>query len=272
VSPSLETIALSPAESGCAASSPGSPRPFVLKGSRLPALSTREGRSVTNSFVRGTFPNTGRRRAWSSSSSASSWPRRAENVSPVGSGGFHLERYAGSICDFFGGATPSFGPSEERHSAVIADCREVAARTDRCSALDYLEIANEPARRREADRCHVIKRDPEIWIASLPRQHASEPAPDKHGVIPDDQASVVSAQGRRRHRQSVRGSRDIPEHWPRRGYGQRDSSRRRSHAAKGRYANRTYRPSAKKIAPRKTPYLGRDRTAIKQPKSGDDAT
>jgi hypothetical protein len=74
-----------------------------------------------------------------------------------------------------------------------------------------LEIANEPARRRESDRCHLIEGDPEIWIASLPRQHASEPAPDKHGVIPNDQASVVSAKGRRPHRQSVGGSRDIPD-------------------------------------------------------------
>jgi hypothetical protein len=41
--------------------------------------------------------------------------------------------------------------------------------------------------------------------------------------------------------------------------------------AKGRYANRTYRPSAKKIAPMKTPYRGRERRAIKTPKSGDDA-
>src|SRR6266487_1691235 len=90
----------------------------------------------------GDIPEHWRRRAWSSS--ASSWPRSAEDVPPVGSGGFHLNRYAASICDFFGGATPSSGPSEERHGAVSADRREVAARTDRCSALDYLEIANEP--------------------------------------------------------------------------------------------------------------------------------
>ena len=164
-----------------------------------------------------------RRRRWNvrelsprraSSSSASSWPRRAEDASPVGSGRFHLNRYAASICDFFGGATPSSGASEERHRAVIADRREVSARTNRCSALDYLEIANEPARRREADRCHLIEADPEIWIAALPRQHTSEPAPDMQGVIPNDQASVVSAKGRRRHRHSVGGSRDIPDRWP----------------------------------------------------------
>ena len=79
----------------------------------------------------------------------------------------------------------------------IADRREVAARTGRRSTLDYLEIANQPARRREADRCHFSEGDPEVWIASLPRQYASKPAPDEHGVIPNDQASVVSAKGRR---------------------------------------------------------------------------
>ena len=78
---------------------------------------------------------------------------------------------------------------------MIADRREVSARTNQCSAFDYLEIAGEPARRREADRCHLIEADPEIWIAALPGQHTSEPAPDEQGVIPDDQASVVSAKG-----------------------------------------------------------------------------
>ena len=80
---------------------------------------------------------------------------------------------------------------------VIADRCEVAARTDRRSTLEYLEIANQPARRREADRCHLIEGDPEVWIPSLPRQYPSKTAPDEHGVIPNDQASVVSAKGRR---------------------------------------------------------------------------
>jgi len=80
---------------------------------------------------------------------------------------------------------------------VIADRREVAARTDRRSTLDYLKIANQPARRHEADPRYLIEWDPEVWIASLPRQYASKPAPDEHGVIPNDQASVVSAKGRR---------------------------------------------------------------------------
>src|SRR5439155_10156797 len=88
-------------------------------------------------------------------SAASSAPRRGEDPSPVVRGGFHLDRYVASSRDFFGGATPPSGPSEERHGAVIADRREVAARTDRCSALDHLEIANEPARRREANRRHL---------------------------------------------------------------------------------------------------------------------
>ena len=38
---------------------------------------------------------------------------------PSRSGRFHLNRYAASICDFFGGAAPSSGASEERHRAVI---------------------------------------------------------------------------------------------------------------------------------------------------------
>ena len=80
---------------------------------------------------------------------------------------------------------------------AIADRREIAARTDRRSTLEYLHIADQPARRREADRCHLIEGDPEVWIPSLPRQYPSKPAPDEHGVIPNDQASVVSAKSRR---------------------------------------------------------------------------
>jgi hypothetical protein len=91
-------------------------------------------------------------------------------VFPVRSGGFDLDGYAASICDFFRGATPSSGPGEERHGVAIADRREVAARTERGSTLEYLEIANQPARRREADRCDLVEWDPQVWIASLPRQ------------------------------------------------------------------------------------------------------
>jgi hypothetical protein len=69
----------------------------------------------------------------------------------------------------------------------------------------------------------------------------------------------------------LRHHRTISRTFPTDVCGQRDNSRRRSHAAKGTYANRTYSPSAKKIPPKKTPYLGRDRTAIRMPNSGDDA-